>query len=254
MKVVLVGYGRMGHEVADALRRRGHELLASVDPKHPEATHRSVVEAPIAEAEAVIEFSLAEAVAENARLYAEAGVPAVVGTTGWAKQEGDVRAAVESGGIGYLTGANFSIGANLFMILAEEAGRLINGLEEYDPILCEYHHAGKADSPSGTALRTAEGILRTVDRKKRIQTESLHRKVEPEELHVASVRGGSIPGTHTLTLDSAADSIEITHRARGRSGFADGAVRGAEWIRGKKGFFTVDEFLQELMNRKGGVE
>lgn len=249
MKVVLVGYGRMGEEVALSLRRRGHELLASVDPKNSEATHRSVAEAPLAQADAVIEFSLAAGVTENAALYAEAGVPAVVGTTGWAEQEKDVRAAVESGGIGYLTGANFSIGANLFMILAEEAGRLINGLDEYDPMLCEYHHAGKADSPSGTALRTAEGILRAVDRKERIQTETLHRKVEPEEFHVASVRGGSIPGTHTLTLDSTADSIEITHRARGRSGFADGAVRGAEWIQGKKGFFTVDDFLKELMNR-----
>jgi 4-hydroxy-tetrahydrodipicolinate reductase len=249
MKVVLVGYGRMGHEVALSLERRGHELLASVDPKSPEATHRSVAEAPLDQADAVIEFSLAEGVAENAKLYARTGVPAVVGTTGWAEKEADVRAAVASGGIGYLIGANFSIGANLFMILAEEAGRLINGLEEYDPMLCEYHHSGKADSPSGTALRTAGAVLAAVDRKKRIQTETLHRPVDPEELHVASLRGGSIPGTHTLTLDSAADSIEITHRARGRSGFADGAVRGAEWIRGKKGFFTVDDFLKELMNR-----
>lgn len=249
MKIVLVGHGRMGHEVALSLRRRGHELLAAVDPKSPEATHTRVAEAPLDHADAVIEFSLAAAVAENASLYAEAGVPAVVGTTGWTEQEETVRSTVDRGGIGYLTGANFSIGANLFMILAEKAGRLINGLEEYDPMLCEQHHAGKADSPSGTALRTAEAVLRAVDRKKRVQAETLHRKVDPEELHIASIRGGSIPGTHTLTLDSAADSIEITHRARGRSGFADGAVRGAEWIRGKKGFFTVDEFLKELMNQ-----
>ena len=249
MKVVLVGYGRMGHEVALSLQRRGHDLLAAVDPEHPKATHRRVADAPLSMADAVVEFSLAPGVAENAALYGEAGIPAVVGTTGWGEQEEQVRSTVESSGIGYLTGANFSIGANLFMMLAEEAGRLINGIEEYDPMLLEYHHSGKADSPSGTALRTAEGLLRSVERKKRIQTETLHRRIEPDELHVASVRGGAIPGTHTLTLDSAADSIEITHRARGRAGFADGAVRGAEWLQGKRGFFTVDDFLRELMNR-----
>jgi 4-hydroxy-tetrahydrodipicolinate reductase len=249
MKVVLVGYGRMGHEVALSLQRRGHELLAAVDPDHPNATHRKVSEAPLSRGDVVIEFSLAPAVAENARHYGEAGISAVVGTTGWSEQEQQVRSTVDSSGIAYLTGANFSIGANLFMILAEEAGRLINGIGEYDPMLLEYHHSGKADSPSGTALRTAEGLLRAVDRKKRIQTEALHRKIEPDELHVASVRGGAIPGTHTVTLDSAADSIEITHRARGRAGFADGAVRGAEWLQGKRGFFTVDDFLRELMNR-----
>ena len=247
MKVILAGYGRMGHEIALSLQRRGHELLASVDPKAPDATHRRLADAPVEKADAVIEFSLASAVLDNARLYAEAGTSAVLGTTGWEEQRNEVEKMVRSGGIGYLVGANFSIGANLFMILAEEAARLVNAVEEYDPFLCEYHHRGKADSPSGTALRTAERVMAAVDRKSRIQTETLHRRVEPEELHVASIRGGAVPGTHTLTLDSPADSIEITHRARNRSGFADGAVRAAEWLQGQSGFFTVDEFLKDLM-------
>lgn len=249
MKVILVGYGRMGLEVSAALGRRGHELLASVDPHSPGASHKRLPEAPLKEADAVIEFSLAQGVRENAAAYAEAGVPAVVGTTGWADQEAEVRRIVTEGGIGYLIGANFSIGANLFMILAEEAARLVNDIEEYDAMLCEYHHRGKADSPSGTAMRTAERIVEVLDRKTKIQTETLHRRIEPGELQVASVRGGAVPGTHTVTLDSEADSIEISHRARGRAGFADGAVRAAEWLQGRSGYFTVETFLKELMKR-----
>lgn len=249
MKVILVGYGRMGLEVAAALGRRGHDLIASVDPQSPGASHKSLAAAPLHDADAVIEFSLAAGVEDNAAAYAEAGVPAVVGTTGWAEQEEAVRRIVSESGIGYLIGANFSIGANLFMILAEEAARLVNEIDEYDAMLCEYHHRGKADSPSGTAMRTAERILGVLDRKERIRTETLHRRIEPEELQVSSVRGGTVPGTHTVTLDSDADSIEITHRARGRAGFADGAVRAAEWLEGKSGFFTVETFLQELMHR-----
>ncbi|MFP4330985.1 MAG: 4-hydroxy-tetrahydrodipicolinate reductase [Alkalispirochaetaceae bacterium] len=249
MKIILVGYGRMGHELAAALGRRGHELLASVDPASREATHRDLSSAPLAEADGVIEFSLAEAVAANAAVYLEARLPAVVGTTGWEADLPRVVEMFENAEVGYMVGANFSIGANLFMRLAEEAARLINGIDDYDPMLLEYHHAGKADSPSGTALRTAEAVLAALDRKSSIQTEALHRQITPEELHVASVRGGAIPGTHTLTLDSAADTVEITHRARGRAGFADGAVRALEWLRGHKGYYTVDDFLTHLMNR-----
>jgi 4-hydroxy-tetrahydrodipicolinate reductase len=109
------------------------------------------------------------------------------------------------------------------------------------------HHKLKKDSPSGTAITLAEKILANCDRKTKIVTQCLDRRIEPEELHVSSTRGGSIPGIHTMYMDSPADTIEITHNARSRGGFALGAVMAAEWIKGKKGFYSVEDFIKEIL-------
>ena len=247
MKTVICGYGRMGHEVERALQRRGHEIVARIDPRSEAADHDRPNAENLSGADVVIEFADGASVMGNAQAYAAAAVPAVVGTTGWEGEFDAVREIVAKAGIGYLIGANFSIGANLFMKIVTDAARLVNLIPDYDLLIQEAHHKHKKDSPSGTALTLATKILDQVDRKNTLVTEVLHRPIEENELQVSSVRGGSVPGTHRLTLDSEADSIEIGHVARNRGGFALGAVMAAEWVRERSGFLTVDDFLADLL-------
>jgi 4-hydroxy-tetrahydrodipicolinate reductase len=247
MKVLIVGYGNMGREVEKILTARGHEIAGRIDPKDPEADAEGLTTELLGAADAAIEFSLAGAVFNNARSYVENGVAAVVGTTGWEDSREEIRTLVDAGKGSLLWGSNFSVGAHIFFSLANKAAAIIDGIGEYDIMAYELHHSRKKDSPSGTALKLGEGILANCSRKKRIVTDRLDRKIDPEELHIASVRGGSIPGIHTVVLDSSADSIEITHSARNRSGFALGAVLAAEWLEDKTGFFRIEDFIQELI-------
>ncbi|WP_321991967.1 4-hydroxy-tetrahydrodipicolinate reductase [Marispirochaeta aestuarii] len=246
MKTVIVGYGSMGHEIEAVLLGRGHEVICRVDPAGNGDTRELSTEI-LKEAEGVIEFALPGGILDNIRVYSEASVPAVIGTTGWDKLRSQAAEIVRQYGSALLWGNNFSLGANLFFDLVSRAAALINGIEEYDIMVNEYHHKRKKDSPSGTALTIAEKILQNLDRKKSIQTETLNRAIRDDELHVGSVRGGAIPGIHRVTLDSEADSIEISHTARNRKGFALGAVRGIEWLSGKTGFFSVDDFIRDIL-------
>lgn len=246
MNILIVGYGRMGREIEKILLERGHSIAGRVDPSGS-GDFTELSAAALAGADAVIEFALPASIRENAELYAEAGVPAVVGTTGWDSRREEIRECVENKNGTYLWGSNFSIGAHMLFILTEKAAALVNSAPHYDIMVNEYHHKLKKDSPSGTALTIAEKIIDISDQKKSIVTETLKRAITPEELHVGSVRGGSIPGTHSVTLDSEADTIEITHTARNRSGFALGAVLAAEWLQSKKGFFRVEDFISESL-------
>jgi len=260
MRVAIVGYGRMGHEIEAVLRARGHEIAAIVDPavsgdeiaatgRDPAIRADEVSRELLSGCDVAIEFSLADAVAAHVDEYARAGVACVLGTTGWLDRLPEVRRTVEASSAALVYGSNFSIGAHVFFRVAAGAGSLVKDLEEYDLLIHEMHHRGKQDSPSGTALTLAEAVLAEVPRKKRIETARLDRAPEPDELHVSSSRGGAIPGTHTLYLDSAADTIEVRHQARNRGGFAIGAVRAAEWIAGRTGIFTVDQFIDDLLGR-----
>ena len=249
MRVAIVGYGRMGHEVESALLSRGHEAGPIIDPAVDGSPELSPV--VLEGSDAVIEFSLPAAVIANARIYAEAGVPAVIGTTGWLEQLQEVESIFASSTTGAVYGSNFSVGAHLLFLMAEAATSLAGNLDEYDLLIHEMHHRGKKDSPSGTALTLAERVLALAPRKNSIVTERLDRAPEQDELHVGSTRGGAVPGTHTLMFDSAADSIEIRHTARNRGGFALGAVRAAEWVRGKQGLHEVSRFIAELLGKDG---
>lgn len=246
MKVVIVGYGSMGHEVESVLLQRGHEVICRVDPSGS-GDAKKVSPDLLKTAEGLIEFALPEGLIDNIRAYSESSVPAVIGTTGWEKLRSQAEDIVRQNKSALLWGNNFSLGANLFFDLVSRAAALINSIEEYDIMVNEYHHKRKKDSPSGTALTIAEKILQNLDRKTVIQTETLNRAIRENELHVGSVRGGFIPGIHQVTLDSEADSIEISHTARNRKGFALGAVRGLEWLSGKTGFFSVDDFIRDIL-------
>jgi 4-hydroxy-tetrahydrodipicolinate reductase len=250
MRVAIIGYGSMGREVEKVLRDRGHEVSARVDPLQAGVEAKTLTEEIARRSDMAIEFSHADAVLSNAREYARFGLSAVSGTTGWYARLDELKKIVDDSKIGYLYGSNFSIGAHLFFALVAAASDLANSCPEYDIMGWEVHHKRKKDSPSGTALTLARIITGQSDRKKKVVTERLDRAPAPDELHFASVRGGEIPGTHTVLFDSASDTIELTHRARGRGGFALGAVRAAEWLAGKKGVFEVNDFIAGLLQRR----
>jgi 4-hydroxy-tetrahydrodipicolinate reductase len=237
----------MGVEIEKILISRGHSLAGIVDPVS-EGKNKEVTADLLDMADVVIDFSSPSAVGKNCSTYVKGKTPVVMGTTGWENIRDEIGRKVKDSGIGFIWGSNFSIGAHLFFKLAERASALINPLPQYDILLHELHHKRKKDSPSGTALTVAEKIIGKSDRKDTIITERLDRQIRPNELHVSSTRGGEIPGTHILMIDSPADTIEITHTARNRSGFALGAVMAAEWVRDKKGFIKVDDFIEELLN------
>lgn len=236
----------MGREVEAALKLKGHSVAAIVDPF---AGQESELTAEMAEkADGVIEFSLPDTAIANAEKYAELKLKAVVGTTGWYDELPKVREMIEKAGAAYLYGSNFSIGAHLFFHLVGKAAKLINPFPEYDIMGYEIHHKMKKDSPSGTALTTANRILENNQRKNTLLFDRCDREIQPDELHFASIRGGAVPGVHKVLIDSVADTIEISHTARGRMGFAMGSVLALEWLLNKKtGFYNVDDFINESL-------
>lgn len=250
MRVILTGYGRMGREIEKILVERGHTVVARIDPKDPQADDTTLSRDVLDRGDVVIEFSLPQAVVENTARYVEARKPVVIGTTGWEREREAVLTDFISSGTSIVWGNNFSIGANVFLRICSTAARFINNFSTYDAFLHEYHHNKKKDSPSGTAIIAAKRVLAELDSKSSVVTERLDRPPAPEELHVSSTRGGSVPGTHTLTFDSDADTIEVTHRARNRSGFAAGAVMAAEWLLENPGVYSADDYYDEISKEK----
>jgi 4-hydroxy-tetrahydrodipicolinate reductase len=167
----------------------------------------------------------------------------VVGTTGWYDRLDDVRRIVEAGGSALVYAPNFSIGVNLLGHLINCAAHLFDRYDMYDVAIRETHHRGKADSPSGTALHLSQLILKNIRRKTGVVAGNPDGPIKPEQLHISSERVGHAVGEHTIVFDSEADSLEFTHRAKNRSGFAHGALIAAAWVRGRKGVFTMEDVL-----------
>ncbi len=248
MKIALIGYGKMGKEVERVARRRGHTVCATIDRSDSAATHKEIDGSGscLKDAEVVIDFTVPAAAIENIRKVTAAKKNMVVGTTGWYDSITEAKQLVGQSGIGFIYSSNFSVGVNVFYRIVEAAARLINKVPEYDAFGYELHHNQKLDSPSGTARSIAEILVKNISRKKQVQYDKLDRKINPEELHFASVRAGWIPGTHVVGFDSEADTIELKHTARSRAGFALGAVMAAEWVKGRKGFFTMNDFISDF--------
>lgn len=241
MHIALIGYGKMGHEVETQAVARGHTVLPIVnaDDLHC-ADFQSI--------DIAIDFTESGAVLENLSLLSQKKKNVVIGTTGWYDKLSSAQQVVVENGTGCLWSANFSIGVNLYYRILEATAKLVNLFPVYDVFAHEFHHALKKDSPSGTALKIGEILLKNMQRKTTLVTDCLNRPPLPQELHMSSTRGGSVPGTHSVFFDSPADTIELTHTARNRSGFALGAVLAAEWLAQKNGFFTMDDFLNDLFS------
>lgn len=247
MNIAIVGYGKMGKIVRREAIAAGHTIVDIVDPFICEDhIKKSVEEIDVERCDVVVDFSIPSVVMENIRFYAESGLSAVVGTTGWYDRLSEVRSLVENMNGSIVYSANFSLGVAAFIKVAEYFSKIMNKLANYDVAIEEIHHREKKDSPSGTALILENLILSNIERKKR----AVHGNIDnarSEDLQVSSLRIGSYPGTHRILFDSLSDSIELTHSARNRSGFAIGAIKAASWIKGRKGLFTFSDFIDAFL-------
>ena len=226
MNFVLLGYGRTGSLVAELARQRGHVVRVLDEPDNPHAS--ALTAENLRGDDVVLDFTTPQVVMENITACARAGKNMVVGTTGWYGEISKVREMVEQAGTGFLYAANFSIGVNLFFDIARTAAAALR--HQYAGQILERHHVTKKDAPSGTAM-----IL-----------QKIVREASGKELEISSFREGEVVGMHELVLDSPNDTIHISHDAKSRRGFADGAVRAAEWLAGKKGFFEFEKVWREL--------
>ena len=220
MRLLIVGYGRMGRLVEELAIERGMDIAARIDVDGGDWS---------APADVAIDFSTADALGQNFARYVQRGLPAVIGTTGWSDLEPGLRAEAAQAGLGVVASANFSIGVNLFELIVADAARLVQAHPQYGAWIHELHHAAKRDAPSGTALLLRDAMTRSgYDR----------------GIDVSSTRAGTIPGTHTVGFDSPSDTIELTHAARDRRGFASGALLAAQWIRNRRGWFSMADVLR----------
>ncbi len=243
MNIALIGYGKMGKEVEQAAGIR-QATIKKIFPTDREII--SINKHTLHGVDVCIDFSSPSATLDIVQRVAEAGVNLVIGTTGWYDQIDDVTTIVRKAKIGLLYSPNFSLGMNLFMRIVGDAAKAVQPFDAYDVAVHETHHREKKDSPSGTALSLGRILLSHLERKKQLMTETSHDLIPAEALHITSLRVGQVVGTHTVVFDSAADSIELIHRAKNRSGFALGALVAAEWLVGKKGMFTMDNVLESL--------
>ena len=219
MKLLIVGYGKMGQLIDELAAGQGHEVVGRVDAGRDEW----------APADAAVDFSTADALLANFPRYVELRVPVVIGTTGWNQHVERLRAEAAKARLGVVASANFSIGVNIFQIVASQAARLMREQEQYGAWIHEAHHATKRDAPSGTALLLRDAMAQA----------GFGRAID-----VSSTRAGTIPGTHTIGFDSASDTIELTHTARDRRGFAAGALVAARWVQGKVGWYSMQDVLK----------
>lgn len=235
MKIALYGYGRMGRAIEAAATKRGHDVVLRVDSAN--------VGTPPTGCDVAIEFSRPEHAVDNMRMCLAHGVPVVVGTTGWYDKLNEVRAMMSEHNGALLWASNFSIGVNLFFRLNKYCTQLMDSQAAYTARLDEIHHIHKLDAPSGTAITLARDIDLASQRYTGWALDPATPPVTPGPLPIHSERTGEVPGTHSITWQSPEDRISITHEAFGRQGFATGAVVAAEWIKGRKGLFTMDDVL-----------
>src|SRR5260221_2634941 len=220
----------MGQLVGKLANDQGHQVTLTLDIDDATRTVEDLAGA-LRASDVAVDFSVADMVPKNAEACARAGVPLVVGTTGWQSRVADVQRIVTERDGALIYGANFSVGVQVFYRIAARAAELFRGLESYDAFIEEAHHKRKRDAPSGTAVQL-----------RNIVAEALNRDVP-----VTSTRAGYIPGTHCLGFDSAADQITMTHTARSREGFAAGALVAAGWIIGRKGVYEFSAVFDEIL-------
>ena len=244
--IALIGYGKMGQILETLAAAKGHTITAIVDP-FAEGCTKEITQEALSGADVCIDFTHPTVVVNNIKQIAALGKNMVIGTTGWYGQMDEVRQVVETNGVGLIWSGNFSIGVNALFAITAYAARIFNNLPDYDVLGHEFHHRNKADSPSGTATMLTNILLENIDRKQKPVYQMLDRKIEPDELHFSSSRGGAIPGTHLVMFDSLVDTIEIKHTARGREGFASGAIMAAEFIQNKTGFYNIDNLMADLI-------
>jgi len=236
MRIVLIGYGKMGKEIERIAIDRGHQIVSKIDIENPD----DLISLTNKEVDVAIEFSNPLSAFSNIMKCIEKQIPIVCGTTGWLEKKTEVEKATQSYDSTFFYASNYSIGVNLFFKLNKQLAKLMQPHAGYDIYTNEIHHVEKKDSPSGTAITIAEGIMSQYPNKKKWVNNEIPRA---DEIAIWSQRESTKPGTHTVKYISNVDQIEVTHEAFSREGFALGAVIAAEWILGKKGVLGMDDML-----------
>lgn len=226
MNLLLLGRGKTGSLVAEVARERGHSVRAVGSAENND--RKALTAVNLGEVDVVVDFTTPQSVLQNIPACVEARANLVVGTTGWYGELPRIKTLVERSGIGFVFAANFSIGVNLFFDIVRAAAPALR--HGYDGRILEKHHAHKKDAPSGTAAAIRNVI----------------RDAAQAELPIESLREGDVVGLHQVTLESGADTITLVHDAKSRRGFAEGAVRAAEWLQGKRGFYDFKDIFREL--------
>ncbi len=237
MKIVLIGYGKMGKEIEQIALERGHQIVAKID-----VDNQSDLDAlSHHEADVAIEFSHPSSAYGNLVKCIQKQIPVVCGTTGWLEKKSEIEQLTRTNDATFFYASNYSIGVNLFFKLNKYLANLMKNHSEYDIYTNEIHHLEKKDSPSGTAITLAEGIIEAYPNKNKWVNNEIP---NADEVAIWSQRESIIPGTHTIKYISKVDQIEITHEAFSRKGFALGAVIAAEWVKDKKGILGMEDLLK----------
>jgi len=231
MKIALIGYGAMGKLIRTLAENKNHCIAVVIDETDAQISAEDLAE-KLKGIDAAIDFSVAEAVERNVTACLIAQVPLVEGTTGWNAKQEAIKNLVEGRNGAFVFGANFSVGVNLFYRITDFAAELFAKFDGYEAFIEERHHSRKKDAPSGTALKLKDLVAKHITK----------------DFSVAATRAGNIPGTHIVGFDAAADTIELTHTARSREGFASGAILAAEWIVGKRGFYEFTDVIDEVLS------
>jgi len=233
MKILLLGYGKMGKAIEKLALERGHEIAGRIDTKDLSLIASS-------KADVAIEFSQPEAAFDNIKACLENNIPVACGTTGWLDKKSDVAMLTKQHNGTFFYASNYSVGVNIFFKLNQKLAAMMKAFDQYSVSIDETHHTEKKDAPSGTAITLAEGIIQQGIRQNWVNEPSDN----TANLPINSFRINEVPGTHIVKYTSVIDDLEIRHIAHSREGFARGAVMVAEWLPGKKGVLGMDDFLK----------
>jgi 4-hydroxy-tetrahydrodipicolinate reductase len=237
MRILILGYGKMGKAIEQIALSRNHTVPFKIDASNKEilgSINNTMVDV-------AIEFSQPESAYHNIKYCIENNIPIVCGTTGWLEKKKEIEDLCIKKGSAFFYASNYSVGVNLFFHFNKMLAKVMDGYSQYDVSMEEIHHTEKKDAPSGTAITLAEGILELNKRKKNWINEPAK---NTEDLSIISKRIDKVPGTHTIFYNSEVDTIEIKHTAHSRHGFAEGAVIAAEFLHGKKGVFGMNDMLK----------
>jgi len=243
MKIAIIGYGEMGKEIERQAKNLSHEVTKIIDLD----TNEQISNVEFDEDEVAIEFSTPSSVMSNLETLIKKKVNVVCGTTGWHEHTQHIKDIVNENKIGFLHASNFAIGTQRFWKTIMHLAKYINRFDEYDVLMNEVHHKNKLDSPSGTAITTAEILLENIKRKARFNTEKISTKIKDDEIHLSSTRGGYVIGKHTVICDSEHDTIEVSHSGKSRASYAIGAIKSAQWLQEKRGFFSISDYVDDII-------
>lgn len=237
MNIALIGYGKMGREIQEIARDRGHQIVSIID----EDNRQEIDSDAFREADVAFEFTRPESAVDNYVKAFKQNVPVVSGTTGWLEEWNTVTKQCKLNNSGFFYASNFSLGVNLFFKINSHLAKLMNSFPDYRAHIEEIHHINKLDAPSGTAISLADQIL---ENNSKFNSWELNPYGRKDKLPVFSVREGEVTGTHSVHYVSKIDKISLRHEALSRKGFALGAVLAGEFIKGKKGIYSMNDLME----------